>query len=488
MPLLPEQIKKLRDAVKALPKDDPAIAEVSKYKGLTSIPVIVGILQDLEMITKQQTKDHFKLLTGKDLDVVASSDINVMATMFLKKDIETLVKEFIRGDLEHINAVNIKADYQAFADKITACLQESIHLDIKKIDPSQSWFSLVQDFQTAYFVNAAIRIYKHADWFQNAGDAELVGEKILGNLNEKRIRKPFLAISHGAGLVSISKETIELWRELEMWLKGFYKMTYDRLPASYKREDGTVRRENGHYPRIQNDTEDEKFHKHCGLTKGDVAEYHGLTGTAIGKIRLTLLSKPPTPEKSAAKTEKTTEKDSAVSSAQSSQSGGFSMFSNPVQKGTLVSFLKHESFVKEEITTKEKKTIKESKESDEDKIDMLVSGVLKSYALGQLERDLLAYLKDKSIATLQGYINNTYTWRWHSSKATNTKKQLSDCDSTDVLSQLIIICDMRNYLIGKSSDDLLKKVNDLLLGVYNKLVAQGTYDLKETPKMTATKS
>jgi hypothetical protein len=325
---------------------------------------------------------------------------------------------------------------------------------------------------------------------QNASLLQL--PSILSEFTKEKITKELTELVNKVEVINMIPEVLEISKEAEIWLEGWYLHTYNM--AKKDKNGVPLKDKTGAYNRI--DTEDTVYYKVVGMTKLETALYYGKVAELLRKKISSYQEKPVPPVKEVAPVNVASVFDVSVKDGMTTIS--VTLLSSEVDLIEQIKIAIAAARLPQAVLpSPQVEKPEENKSALPDEADLakflsrftnenqdikiqMLEHVLNEYELTESQLNLLRNLKPNIIAQLDNYANDPYVVpytkiplpgslfaRAHKSLVDEKKSEIFAAN--DAKGLLKILFDMRTTLIGMCSDDLLGKVNTLILDIYTML-------------------
>lgn len=380
-----------------------------------------------------------------------------------------------RANVRNEKAENSKLVYIAnLHPKVTIPVIINILEEIIQLLPDE------QD-QTKQIARDALGMFQQTDEHQNASIFSLPG--ILKQFKDK-IKIDLEAIVAKLQNITVTVPSLDLWKEAALFLNGLHKRVYDK---SDKDKNGQpLKDKEGTFKTI--DAEDKIFKAFTTLTKMDIANYYRLSAEAIqlkiqaclnrnadgaGEARMNGLLRDLANAPRGKLEVEENENDTVIRVVLPKNNIALrvhlmetleKLLRNPDLQLLQVEKNPPEEFQGDELV----KMLSDIADTDEKiKIQILELGV-SIYGLTGSQRAMFAKFRAEIISQLNNYLFSYYFF--NRSHAQLAKDKINELGATeDPLTHLNILFSMRTDLISVCSDELLGKVNNLLLQVFTML-------------------
>lgn len=470
---LRKDIKKFRQEVNEIQDKQTAIQAISKVDGFISLPLVMDVFKEIQLINYREVSQTFNRLTDKDIRKVINKDtLREFFKKMLGNDVRTifekLTEETRMVDLteEKVKNVMIGAAQEIFKKGIVKYLKEDVA-------PEMAEGQLLPLLCTELFLICATELYNEADKRQTAGWVMikvLMGPYLTKKYPAEALQNPFIAVRECAKLIQVNVDTGQLWREAALWLEGLYLRSFLQLPEKYRQNDQVIKAENGKMPLADpadkdKHDKDKQFQDNFGLTLYEMALFHHQTAIVIDSRFMPLqVVAPAAPEPVVAQ--------AAVSSSDVVNQLDVSSVVVPLQP--VLSVAPPQALVFQPIIAAEVVGITFEmldnliEEKPEVQFTLFIT-YLEHYRLSREQEAIFAHYTDVIVSSLDEYLNSSWTSHYvptffrsrpHIDLAKETKEQIQVTRKPQ--EQFKILFDVWKDLKGNASVDLKEKVADCI--------------------------
>lgn len=287
---LVKNLKPFRQEIGELQEKQDAINAVSLLDGYISLPVVMEILSEIQIINFAQISKTFSDLSGKDIKLVIGKEkLREVFKKALKKDLRAIFEKLCDMPIKELSEDAVRTVINETAENI---LNNWMFRYLKDgITPERAREIMLPMIYTEIYLICALELYNETNARQTAGSIyilKLMAPYIAMGKEKayEALQTPFIAMRECAKLVQVNVETGKLWREVSVWLKGLYLRSFLQVPERYRRDGQVIKAENGLMPLAtpedkEKNKKDGSFQKNFGLTFYEMALFHQQTAMVI---------------------------------------------------------------------------------------------------------------------------------------------------------------------------------------------------------------